>query len=86
MATSRCRYRLAKYSISLERSFDPAGERSIKSPLIAKLARALVEAIHVYKIDRESMLKIISKYTQITDPEPCILSSSQNLVYFMDKE
>jgi hypothetical protein len=38
-----------------------------KSPLIAKFARAMVEAIHIYKTDRESTLKIISKYTQITD-------------------
>ena len=40
-----------------------------KSPLIAKFARAMVEAIHIYKTDRESTLKIIGKYTQITDPD-----------------
>jgi len=40
-----------------------------KSPLIAKFARAMVEAIHIYKTDRESTLKVISKYTQITDSE-----------------
>jgi len=40
-----------------------------KSPLIAKFSRAMIEAIHIYKSDRESTLKIISKYTQITDPE-----------------
>src|SRR4030095_8608176 len=40
-----------------------------KSQLIAKFARAMVEAIHIYKTDRESTLKIISKYTQITDPD-----------------
>jgi uncharacterized protein (DUF2384 family) len=57
-----------------------------KSQLIAKFARAMVEAIHIYKTDRESTLKIISKYTQITDRDPCILSSSQNLVYFTDRE
>jgi hypothetical protein len=28
-----------------------------------------VEAIHIYKTDKESTLKIIGKYTQITDPE-----------------
>jgi ABC-type nitrate/sulfonate/bicarbonate transport system substrate-binding protein len=53
-----------------------------KSRLIAKFARAMVEAVHIYKTDKESTLKIISKYTQITGPDPCILSSSQNLVYF----
>src|SRR5437870_1969939 len=40
-----------------------------KGPLIAKFARAMVEAIHIYKRDKESTLKIISKYTQITDPD-----------------
>lgn len=54
-----------------------------KSLLIAKFPRAMVEAIHIYETDRESMLKIISKYTQITDPDPCILSSWKNLIYFM---
>jgi len=29
----------------------------------------MVEAIHIYKRDKESTLKIISKYTQITDPD-----------------
>lgn len=40
-----------------------------KGPLIAKFARAMVEAVHIYKTDKESTLKIISKYTQITDPD-----------------
>ena len=40
-----------------------------KGPLITKFARAMVEAIHIYKRDKESTLKIISKYTQITDPD-----------------
>jgi NitT/TauT family transport system substrate-binding protein len=40
-----------------------------KRPLIAKFARAMTEAIHLYKSDRESTLKIISKYTQITDTD-----------------
>jgi len=40
-----------------------------KSALIAKFGRAIIEAIHIYKKDKESTLKIISKYTQITDPE-----------------
>lgn len=39
-----------------------------KSALIGKFARAMVEAIHIYKTDKESTVKIISKYTQITDP------------------
>jgi len=54
-----------------------------KSLLIAKFARAMVEATDIYKRDKDSTLKIISKYTHITDPDPCILSSSWNLVYFM---
>ena len=29
----------------------------------------MVEAVHIYKTDKESTLKIISKYTQITDPD-----------------
>ena len=40
-----------------------------KGPLIGKFARAMVEAIHIYKRDKESTLKIISKYTQITDAD-----------------
>ena len=40
-----------------------------KSALIAKFSRAMIEAIHIYKKDKEATLKIISKYTQITDPE-----------------
>lgn len=40
-----------------------------KAPLLAKLARALVEAIHSFKRDKESTLKTISKYTRITDQE-----------------
>ena len=40
-----------------------------KSPLLAKFARAMVEAIYIFKRDKESTLKIISKYTRITDPE-----------------
>ena len=40
-----------------------------KRPLITKFGRAVVEAIHIYKTDKESTLKIISKYTQITDPD-----------------
>jgi len=40
-----------------------------KGPLVAKFARAMVEAIYIFKRDKESTLKIISKYTRITDPE-----------------
>ncbi len=40
-----------------------------KRPLIAKFVRAMVEAIHFYKKDKESTIKIISKYTRITDPD-----------------
>ncbi|MET0500838.1 MAG: ABC transporter substrate-binding protein [Candidatus Binatia bacterium] len=40
-----------------------------KAALIGKFARGMVEAIHIYKTDKESTLKIIGKYTQITDPD-----------------
>ena len=40
-----------------------------KRPLIAKLVRAMTEAIHLFKSDRETTVKIISKYTQITDAD-----------------
>ena len=40
-----------------------------KGPLIAKFVRALAEAIHVFKTDKESTLKIISKFTRITNPD-----------------
>jgi sulfonate transport system substrate-binding protein len=40
-----------------------------KSAMIAKFSRAMIEAIHIYKKDKETTVKIISKYTQITDPE-----------------
>jgi len=40
-----------------------------KAPLLAKLGRALVEAIHSFKRDKDSTLKSISKYTRITDAE-----------------
>ena len=38
-----------------------------KSLLMTKFARALVEAIHIFKTDRESTLKIISKFTRVTN-------------------
>jgi ABC-type nitrate/sulfonate/bicarbonate transport system substrate-binding protein len=39
-----------------------------KSSLMAKFTRALVEAIHVFKADKDASLKTISKFTRITDP------------------
>jgi len=42
-----------------------------KGQLIAKFTRAMVEAIHIYKRDKEATLKIISKYTQIRNPVVC---------------
>jgi ABC-type nitrate/sulfonate/bicarbonate transport system substrate-binding protein len=46
-------------------------ETSIRSkgPLISKFVRAMTEAIHIYKNDKDTTTKIISKYTRITDPE-----------------
>lgn len=40
-----------------------------KAPLLAKLGRALVEAIHSFKRDKESTLRTIGKYTRIGDAE-----------------
>ena len=40
-----------------------------KGPAIAKFTRAMIEAIHSFKRDKESTLKTISKHTRITDPE-----------------
>jgi NitT/TauT family transport system substrate-binding protein len=40
-----------------------------KRPLIAQFVRAMAEAIHIYKNDKDSTIKIISKYTRITDGE-----------------
>src|SRR5262249_25714594 len=55
-----------------------------KSPLIAGLTTARWGKLFISTNEiKDSTLKIISKYTHITDPDPCILSSSQNLVYFM---
>jgi hypothetical protein len=34
-----------------------------KRPLIAQFVRAMAEAIHIYKSDKDSTMKIISKYT-----------------------
>jgi NitT/TauT family transport system substrate-binding protein len=40
-----------------------------RRPLLTKFVRAMVEAIHFYKRDKDSTIKIISKYTRITDPD-----------------
>jgi NitT/TauT family transport system substrate-binding protein len=40
-----------------------------KGPLMTKIVRALVEAIHILKTDKEATLKIISKFTRITNPD-----------------
>jgi len=40
-----------------------------KGPLMTKFARALVEAIHIFKTDKDATLKIISKFTRITNPD-----------------
>jgi NitT/TauT family transport system substrate-binding protein len=40
-----------------------------KRPLIAKFARAVTEAIHNIKADKEGTKAIIGKYTKFTDPE-----------------
>jgi ABC-type nitrate/sulfonate/bicarbonate transport system substrate-binding protein len=40
-----------------------------KGLLISKFVRAMTEAIHIYKHDKDTTTKIISNYTRITDPE-----------------
>jgi ABC-type nitrate/sulfonate/bicarbonate transport system substrate-binding protein len=40
-----------------------------KGPLMTKFVRALTEAIHIFKTDKESTLKIIGKFTRITNPD-----------------
>jgi NitT/TauT family transport system substrate-binding protein len=46
-------------------------EASIKArrPVVAKFARAITEAIHYIKTDKEATKSIIGKYTKFTDPE-----------------
>jgi len=46
-------------------------EATIKSkrPMVARFARAITEAIHLIKIDKEGTKAIIGKYTRLTDPE-----------------
>src|SRR5882724_1962425 len=40
-----------------------------KRPMVAKFARAVTEAIHYIKADKETTKAIIGKYTRFTDPE-----------------
>jgi NitT/TauT family transport system substrate-binding protein len=40
-----------------------------RRPVIAKFARAITEAIHYIKVDKETTKAIIGKYTKLTDPE-----------------
>jgi NitT/TauT family transport system substrate-binding protein len=40
-----------------------------KRPMVAKFARAITEAIHYIKADKESTKTIIGKYTKLTDPD-----------------
>jgi len=40
-----------------------------KRPMVAKFARAITEAIHYIKADKEVTKAIIGKYTRFTDPE-----------------
>jgi len=46
-------------------------EANIKAmrPVVAKFARAITEAIHYIKTDKEATKSIIGKYTKFTDPE-----------------
>jgi ABC-type nitrate/sulfonate/bicarbonate transport system substrate-binding protein len=46
-------------------------EATIKSkrPMVARFARAITEAIHLIKVDKEGTKAIIGKYTRLTDPE-----------------
>ncbi|MGE5854886.1 MAG: ABC transporter substrate-binding protein, partial [Deltaproteobacteria bacterium] len=40
-----------------------------RRPVLAKFCRAITEAIHFIKTDKESTKAIIGKYTKLTDPE-----------------
>jgi NitT/TauT family transport system substrate-binding protein len=40
-----------------------------KRPMISRFARAITEAIHLVKADKEGTKTIIGKYTRLTDPE-----------------
>jgi ABC-type nitrate/sulfonate/bicarbonate transport system substrate-binding protein len=40
-----------------------------KRPLVAKFARAITEAIHFIKVDKEATKAVIGKYTRLSDPD-----------------
>src|ERR1043165_7347265 len=40
-----------------------------KRPLVAKFARAITEAIHFIKVDKEATKAVIGKYTKLADPD-----------------
>jgi NitT/TauT family transport system substrate-binding protein len=40
-----------------------------KRPMVSRFARAMTEAIHVVKADKEGTKSIIGKYTRLNDPE-----------------
>ena len=40
-----------------------------RRPVVAKFVRAIVEAIHIIKTDKEATKAIIAKYTRLKDPE-----------------
>ena len=40
-----------------------------KRPMVARFARAITEAIHYIKSDKEGTKAVIGKYTRLTDPE-----------------
>ncbi len=46
-------------------------EATIKSrrPMVSRFARAMTEALHLVKADKEGTKAIIGKYTRLTDPE-----------------
>jgi ABC-type nitrate/sulfonate/bicarbonate transport system substrate-binding protein len=46
-------------------------ETTIKSrrPMVSRFARAMTEALHLVKTDKEGTKAIIGKYTRLTDPE-----------------
>jgi NitT/TauT family transport system substrate-binding protein len=41
----------------------------LKAPVMTKFVRALAEAIHIFKTDKDSTMKIISKFSRITNPD-----------------
>jgi len=40
-----------------------------KRPMVLRVARAITEAIHLIKVDKEGAKAVIGKYTRLTDPE-----------------